>query len=78
MCSNLIDEGLGEQWGRLILEPLSASSTVYDTLALVIVIDAFDECASQNGARMLLILLHQMNDLTNIQLRALLSPADLS
>lgn len=58
-----------DQWSRLILEPLSdvASCTI------VIVVDALDECESDNDIKILLQLLAQAGSLQNARLRIFLT-----
>jgi hypothetical protein len=60
---------LSNQFERLILEPLSKISTPLQTSTLIIVIDALDECETENDIKTVLRVLARAKDAVSIRLR---------
>jgi hypothetical protein len=68
--SDIISHSLRDQWQHLVYRPLSK---LREPGPYVIVIDALDECDSDNNIRIILELLAEAQSLTDIQLRVLLT-----
>ncbi|KAH0559460.1 hypothetical protein GP486_004022, partial [Trichoglossum hirsutum] len=68
--SNICEQGLGEQWKRLILQPLSKlNDTLLQSQILVLVFDALDECENENDIKLIIRLFTQAKVLNTIRLR---------
>lgn len=70
---NIAEQGLSDQWTKLIFRPLSKLERISPIRPpIVLVVDALDECERMDGkddARIILRLLSKAKDLENIQLR---------
>jgi hypothetical protein len=72
--SNIIQQGLGEQWKHLIFQPLNQlEERVTQPQTLGIVIDALDECEDEDKVRLLLQLLPQLNCLQKVRVRTFIT-----
>jgi hypothetical protein len=61
---NVSDQSSRDQWRNLILEPLSRlEKRILSLMTLVIVIDAMDECSSENDVNLIFHLLSEVKDL---------------
>jgi len=69
--SDIWNQRLSEQWKYLILDPLKNAPA--QSIQLVVVIDALDECDSTDDIQMILKLLAQAKCLETIQLRVLVA-----
>lgn len=65
--------GLASQWEKLVLRPLSELKGQSCESPVLIVIDALDECDSQEAAALLIGLLAKLADLENIHIRILVT-----
>ena len=66
----IIREGLKAQWDQLIYKPLANwGQTLSQPQALIVIIDALDECEGEDDVRLLLQLLPQMKNLQIINVR---------
>jgi hypothetical protein len=70
---NISEKVLREQFERLLLDPLSGIKQREETTRRVIVIDALDECDSEDDIRIVLRLLPRVQKSTSAQLRFLLT-----
>ncbi|KAJ5098832.1 hypothetical protein N7532_005833 [Penicillium argentinense] len=70
---NISEKVLREQFEKLLLDPLLELKQCEDTTTRVIVIDALDECDSEDDIGVILRLLPQVQKLTSVQLRFLLT-----
>jgi len=68
---DIVKQGLSEQWKHLILDPLKKAPA--QSIQLVIVIDALDECDSKDDIQLILNLLAQAKCLETIRLRMLVT-----
>jgi hypothetical protein len=66
-------EVMEDQWTQLIFQPLSQLKLGSVFTPVVIVIDALDECKDEVSITRILGLLKKANDLSNVQLRILIS-----
>ncbi|KAJ5865139.1 uncharacterized protein N7529_007055 [Penicillium soppii] len=70
---NISEKVLREQFERLLLDPLSGIEQREEITRRVIVIDALDECDSEDDIRIILRLLPRVQKSTSVQLRFLLT-----
>ncbi|KAJ5335724.1 uncharacterized protein N7506_005660 [Penicillium brevicompactum] len=70
---NISEKVLREQFERLLLDPLCGIEQQEETTRRVIVIDALDECDSEDDIRIILRLLPRVQKSTSVQLRFLLT-----
>ncbi|KAF3011320.1 hypothetical protein E8E14_003797 [Neopestalotiopsis sp. 37M] len=70
---NIAAQSLRDQWDQLIMKPLSRSSQLATPSAILFVIDALEECASERDIRIILKLITASQSLTNIRLRILIT-----
>lgn len=71
---NISQQSMRDQWTKLAYQPLVKLEGVQQSpLILVFVIDALDECMSQQDIRTLLQLLTEARDFKNLQLRVLVT-----
>lgn len=68
---DILKQALSEQWKHLILDPLKRAPA--QSIQLVVVIDALDECDSKDDIRLILKLLAQAKCLETIRLRVLVT-----
>ena len=68
---DILQQKLREQWKHLILNPLKNAPA--QSIQLVVVIDALDECDSMDDVKVILELLAEARDLDTIQLRILVT-----
>jgi len=68
---DFLKQGLSEQWKHLILDPLKKAPA--QSIQLVVVIDALDECDSKDDIQLILKLLAQAKCLETIRLRVLVT-----
>lgn len=66
------DQGLRRQWNVLIVEPLSRIQST-QRLALTFVIDALDECGSEDDIRLILQLFIELKNINNVDLSVLIT-----
>ena len=64
---DIVKKSLREQWQKLILEPLKNAPA--QSIQLVIIIDALDECECKEDIQLILLLLAQAKQLETIRLR---------
>jgi len=64
-CPDIRQKNLKEQWRQLIFEPLSKASQLP---ALLLVVDALDECEGENDIELIVQLLSQAKDITSVRL----------
>ena len=64
---------LKEQFNKLLLQPLSSLDQSQHTTNMLIVIDALDECDRENNITVILKLLPQLQELTSVHWRILLT-----
>jgi len=69
--SNILQQRLSEQWKHLILDPLKKAPA--QSIQLVVVLDALDECDSKDDIQLILKLLAQAKCLETIRLRVLVT-----
>ena len=71
---NISQQSMRDQWTKLVYQPLmKLEGNQQSPLTLVFVIDALDECKSQQDIRTLLQLLTEARNLKNVQLRVLVT-----
>ncbi|KAH0566491.1 hypothetical protein GP486_000109 [Trichoglossum hirsutum] len=72
--SDVAQQGLSNQWRRLIFQPLSRLNGGQSQCStLVLVIDALDECESQDDVQLILQLLTEAKELKTTHLRVLIT-----
>jgi len=69
--SDIFQQGLREQWNQLILNPLKSAPT--QSIQLVVVIDALDECDSMQDIQLILQLLAEAKDLETVRIKIFLT-----
>jgi len=68
---DIFKQGLREQWNQLILNPLKNAPT--QSIQLVVVIDALDECDSMQDIQLILLLLEEAKDLETVRIKIFLT-----
>jgi len=68
---DIFKQGLREQWNQLILNPLKNAPT--QSIQLVVVIDALDECDSMQDIQLILLLLAEAKDLATVRIKIFLT-----
>jgi len=68
---DIFKQGLREQWNQLILNPLKNAPT--QSIQLVVVIDALDECDSMRDIQLILQLLEEAKDLETVRIKIFLT-----
>jgi len=68
---DIFKQGLREQWSQLILNPLRNVPT--QSIQLVVVIDALDECDSMQDIQLILLLLAEAKDLATVRIKIFLT-----
>jgi len=68
---DIFKHGLREQWNQLILNPLKNAPT--QSIQLVVVIDALDECDSMQDIQLILLLLEEAKDLATVRIKIFLT-----
>lgn len=66
------DQGLRRQWNVLIVEPLSRIQST-QRLALTFVVDALDECGSEDDIGLIIQLLIELKNINNVDLSVLVT-----
>jgi len=69
--AHIFQQGPREQWNQLILNPLKNAPT--QSIQLVAVIDALDECDSMEDIQLILLLLEEAKDLETIRIKIFLT-----
>jgi len=69
--ADIFQQGLREQWSQLILNPLKNAPT--QSIQLVVVIDALDECDSMQDIQLILLLLAEAKDLATVRIKIFLT-----
>jgi len=69
--ADIFQQGLREQWSQLIFNPLKNAPT--QSIQLVIVIDALDECDSMQDIQLILQLLGEAKDLATVRIKIFLT-----
>jgi len=69
--ADIFKQGLREQWSQLILNPLKNAPT--QSIQLVVVIDALDECDSMQDIQLILLLLEEAKDLATVRIKIFLT-----
>jgi len=69
--AHIFQKGPREQWNQLILNPLRGAPT--QSIQLVVVIDALDECDSMQDIQLILQLLEEAKDLDTIRIKIFLT-----
>jgi len=67
----IFKRGLREQWNQLILNPLKNTPT--QSIQLIVVIDALDECDSMEDIQLILQLLAEAKDLDTVRIKIFLT-----
>jgi len=67
----IFKRGLREQWNQLILNPLKNAPT--QSIQLIVVIDALDECDSIEDIQLILLLLAEAKDLSTVRIKIFLT-----
>jgi len=68
---DIFKQGLREQWNQLILNPLKNAPT--QSIQLVVVIDALDECDSMQDIQLILQLIAEAKDLDTVRIKVFLT-----
>jgi len=68
---DIFQQGLREQWNQLILNPLKSAPT--QSIQLVIVIDALDECDSMQDIQLILQLIAEAKNLETVRIKIFLT-----
>ncbi|KAF2632856.1 hypothetical protein BU25DRAFT_329647, partial [Macroventuria anomochaeta] len=68
--SNIVSQSLRDQWQQLVCRPLSK---LHEPGPYVVVVDALDECDSDDNIRIIVQLLAEARSLTGVQLRVFLT-----
>jgi len=68
---DIFKQGLREQWNQLLFNPLKNAPT--QSIQLVVVIDALDECDSMRDIQLILQLLEEAKDLATVQIKIFLT-----
>jgi hypothetical protein len=71
--SNIASQSLRDQWHHLVLGPLSKLSDSDGLASLALVVDALDECDSNDDIRIIVQLLAEALSTTRVRLRVLLT-----
>jgi len=69
--THILTQGPREQWNQLILNPLKNAPT--QSIQLVVVIDALDECDSMQDIQLILLLLAEAKDLDTVRIKIFLT-----
>ena len=69
---DVLDQGLRRQWNELIVGPLSKIKATR-RLALTFVVDALDECGSEDDVRLILQLFIELKNIKNVDLSVLVT-----
>jgi len=69
--AHIFQKGPRDQWNQLILNPLKNAPT--QSIQLVVVIDALDECDSMDDIQLILQLLEEAKDLQTVRIRIFLT-----
>jgi len=69
--AHIFQQGPREQWNQLILNPLKSAPT--QSIQLVVVIDALDECDSMEDIQLILLLLEEAKDLDTVRIKIFLT-----
>jgi len=69
--AHIFEQGPREQWNQLILNPLKSAPT--QSIQLVVVIDALDECDSMEDIQLILLLLEEAKDLDTVRIKIFLT-----
>jgi len=69
--ADIFQQGLREQWNQLILNPLKSAPT--QSIQLVVVIDALDECDSMQDIQLILQLIEEAKDLDTVRIKIFLT-----
>jgi len=69
--AHIFQQGPREQWNQLILNPLKNAPT--QSIQLVVVIDALDECDSMEDIQLILLLLAEAKDLETVRIKTFLT-----
>ncbi|BDD57631.1 hypothetical protein MAP00_002978 [Monascus purpureus] len=72
-CSDVTTRSLSDQWRRLVLQPFSNLEVTHNPSSYLVVIDALDECSSENDIQTILQLLSEARQFTPLRLRFLLT-----
>ena len=73
-CNDITQQGLRNQWKQLVLNPLSQlNSSLSSLLTVVVVVDALDECEHKDDIRLILQLLVEAKDISNIRLKVFIT-----
>ncbi|KAF2395522.1 purine and uridine phosphorylase [Trichodelitschia bisporula] len=67
--SNIASLSLREQWGRLVLAPLSLFGTDQSTPKFLLIVDALDECTDESDVRIILQLFAELRGSHQTRLR---------
>jgi len=70
---DIFQRGLGDQWKHLILQPLSKLEVSLQPPALILVIDALDECDGDNDTQLILRLLAEAKNLNAVCFRVFIT-----
>ena len=71
--NDIANQSLRDQWRQLILRPLSRLQQSSSLTSYIFIVDALDECDSEDDIRMILKLLTEARTLTTVRLRVFLT-----
>jgi hypothetical protein len=71
--SDIANQSLRDQWRQLVLRPLSRLDGSSSPSSYVLIVDALDECDSEDDIRMILQLLAKARSLKTVRLRVFLT-----
>jgi len=69
--ADIFQQGLRQQWNQLILNPLKSAPT--QSIQLVVIIDALDECDSMQDIQLILQLMEEAKDLDTVRIKIFLT-----
>jgi hypothetical protein len=71
--NDIANQSLRDQWRQLVLRPLSGLDSSSSPSSYMLIIDALDECDSEDDIRMILQLLTEVRTLKTVRLRVFLT-----
>jgi hypothetical protein len=70
---DIVNQSLRDQWRQLVLRPLSRLDSSVCPSSYILIVDALDECDSEDDIRMILRLLAEAQTLKTVRLRVFLT-----
>jgi archaellum biogenesis ATPase FlaH len=71
--NDIANRSLRDQWRQLVLYPLSRLDSSSSPSSYILIVDALDECDSEDDIRMILQLLTEARTLKTVRLRVFLT-----